>query len=93
MQLPGCHGPFQCVFPPGYTNREGEPLPLIIQKSDGGYGYAASDLAALWDRFGRLHADTALGVLRHAGAGYPDAQAAAREHGLGLTAWGLMAHG
>ena len=35
---------------------------------------------------GALHADTALGVLRHADAGYPDAQAAAREHGLGLPA-------
>jgi arginyl-tRNA synthetase len=53
----------KCVFPPGYTNREGEPLPLIIQKSDGGYGYATSDLAALRDRFGRLHADLALYVV------------------------------
>jgi urocanate hydratase len=35
---------------------------------------------------GALHADTALGVLRHADAGYADAQAAAREHGLGLPA-------
>ena len=43
-----------CAFPPGYTNREGEPLPLIVRKSDGGYGYAATDLAALRDRFGRL---------------------------------------
>lgn len=49
-----------CVFPEGFTNREGEPLPLIVQKSDGGYGYAATDLAALRDRFGRLGADTAL---------------------------------
>ncbi|HEY3811468.1 MAG TPA: arginine--tRNA ligase [Acidimicrobiales bacterium] len=59
----------KCVFPPGYTNREGEPLPLIIQKSDGGYGYATSDLAALRDRFGRLHADLALYVV-----GAPQAQ-------------------
>ena len=29
-----------CVFPPGFVNREGQPLPLIVQKSDGGYGYA-----------------------------------------------------
>ncbi len=58
-----------CVFPPGYTNREGEPLPLIIQKSDGGYGYAATDLAALYDRFGREHADLALYVV-----GAPQAQ-------------------
>jgi urocanate hydratase len=32
-----------------------------------------------------LHVDTALGVLRHADAGYADAAASAREHGLGLA--------
>lgn len=37
----------KCVFLEGFTNREGEPLPLIIQKSDGGYNYATTDLAAL----------------------------------------------
>jgi arginyl-tRNA synthetase len=37
----------QCVFLEGFTNREGEPLPLIVQKSDGGYNYATTDLAAL----------------------------------------------
>ena len=36
-----------CVFPPGFTNREGEPLPLIVRKRDGGYGYAATDLATV----------------------------------------------
>ena len=36
-----------CAFPPGFTNRDGEPLPLIVRKKDGGYGYAATDLAAL----------------------------------------------
>jgi arginyl-tRNA synthetase len=36
-----------CVFPPGFTGREGEPLPLIVRKKDGGYGYGATDLAAL----------------------------------------------
>jgi arginyl-tRNA synthetase len=36
-----------CVFVPGFTNRDGEPLPLIVRKQDGGYGYAATDLAAL----------------------------------------------
>ncbi|MFD1147521.1 arginine--tRNA ligase [Saccharothrix hoggarensis] len=41
-----------CVFPPGFTNREGEPLPLIVRKSDGGYGYASTDLATAryWTR-------------------------------------------
>ncbi|HYP97990.1 MAG TPA: arginine--tRNA ligase [Polyangiaceae bacterium] len=36
-----------CVFPPGFNGREGEPLPLIVRKKDGGYGYGATDLAAL----------------------------------------------
>ncbi|MET0136127.1 MAG: arginine--tRNA ligase [Kibdelosporangium sp.] len=34
-----------CVFPAGFTNRDGDPLPLIMRKSDGGYGYASTDLA------------------------------------------------
>ncbi|MBO9998450.1 MAG: arginine--tRNA ligase [Cyanobacteria bacterium SID2] len=37
----------QCVFLEGYKNKEGNPQPLIIQKSDGGYNYATTDLAAL----------------------------------------------
>ena len=37
----------KCVFLEGFTNREGEPLPLIVQKTDGGYNYATTDLAAL----------------------------------------------
>ena len=37
----------KCVFLKGFKNKEGEPLPLIIQKSDGGYNYATTDLAAL----------------------------------------------
>jgi arginyl-tRNA synthetase len=36
-----------CAFPPGFVNRDGEPLPLIVRKQDGGYGYGATDLAAL----------------------------------------------
>lgn len=40
----------QCVFPDGFTNREGEPLPLIVRKSDGGFNYAATDLAAVRQR-------------------------------------------
>ncbi|MEU4670873.1 arginine--tRNA ligase [Amycolatopsis sp. NPDC023774] len=34
-----------CVFPEGFHNREGDRLPLIVRKRDGGYGYAATDLA------------------------------------------------
>jgi arginyl-tRNA synthetase len=45
-----------CVFPEGFENRQGEPLPLIVRKSDGGYGYPATDLAAVRDRTGRLGA-------------------------------------
>ena len=58
-----------CVFPEGFTGRDSAPHPLIVQKSDGGFGYAATDLAALRDRFGRLHADLALYVV-----GAPQAQ-------------------
>tara|TARA_A100001035_G_scaffold21402_1_gene14496 strand:- start:800 stop:2527 length:1728 start_codon:yes stop_codon:yes gene_type:complete len=38
------------VYLDGWKNREGEPLPLIIQKADGGYNYATSDLACILDR-------------------------------------------
>lgn len=38
------------VFLPGYTNAEGDPLPLMIQKSDGGFLYATTDLAAVQHR-------------------------------------------
>lgn len=37
----------KCVFLEGFTNKAGERLPLIVQKSDGGYNYAATDLAAI----------------------------------------------
>ncbi len=37
----------QCVFLEGFTNKEGNPLPLIIKKSNGGYNYATTDLAAV----------------------------------------------
>jgi arginyl-tRNA synthetase len=36
-----------CVFPEGFKNREGAPLPLILRKKDGGYGYDATDVAAV----------------------------------------------
>jgi arginyl-tRNA synthetase len=52
-----------CVFPPGFVNRDGEPLPLIVQKRDEGYGYAATDLAALRDRVSTLGADELLYVV------------------------------
>ncbi len=52
-----------CVFPDGFTNRDGEPLPLIVQKRDEGFGYAATDLAAVRDRVRNLHADEILYVV------------------------------
>jgi arginyl-tRNA synthetase len=51
------------VFPPGFTNREGEPLPLIIQARTGGFNYATSDLASVRDRVERLGADLLLYVV------------------------------
>jgi arginyl-tRNA synthetase len=40
----------KCIYVDGFTNREGEPLPLIVQKTDGGYNYATTDMAALKHR-------------------------------------------
>ncbi len=37
----------QVVFLEGFTNKAGEPQPLIIQKSNGGFNYATTDLAAI----------------------------------------------
>jgi arginyl-tRNA synthetase len=36
-----------CVFLPGYVDKDKKPLPLIIQKADGAFLYATTDLAAL----------------------------------------------
>jgi arginyl-tRNA synthetase len=52
-----------CAFPPGFENRDGTPLPLIIRKSDGGYNYATTDLATIRYRVEKLHADRALYVV------------------------------
>lgn len=71
-----------CVFPPGFAGKTGDPLPLIVRKQDGGYGYDTTDLAAIRHRFGTLHATRALYVV-----GAPQQQhfamifAAARETG------------
>ena len=37
----------KCVFLEGFSNKDGNPLPLIVQKSDGGFNYATTDLAAI----------------------------------------------
>ncbi|MGB2572209.1 arginine--tRNA ligase [Micromonospora citrea] len=53
----------ECVFPPGFVGRDGEPLPLIVRKGDGGFGYPATDLAALRHRTGDLGATRLLYVV------------------------------
>ena len=59
----------EVVFVDGFTNRDNEPLPLIIRKRDGGYNYATSDLACVIDRVERIDATTLLYVV-----GAPQAQ-------------------
>ena len=59
----------QCAFPPGFKNKEGDPLPLIVQKNDGGFGYAATDLAAVRYRQEKLGGTRLLYVV-----GAPQAQ-------------------
>jgi arginyl-tRNA synthetase len=52
-----------CAFPPGFTGRDGEPLPVIIRKRDGGYNYSTSDLATIRYRIRDLHVDRAIYVV------------------------------
>ncbi len=40
----------KCIYLDGFTNREGNALPLILQKSDGGFNYATTDMTALQHR-------------------------------------------
>ena len=41
----------ECVFLEGVSGKDGKPLPVIVQKSDGGFNYATTDLAAIRYRF------------------------------------------
>ncbi|WP_111658032.1 arginine--tRNA ligase [Isoalcanivorax indicus] len=50
----------RCVFLDEFKTRDGQPLPVIVQKADGGYLYATSDLAALRYRSQTLQADRIL---------------------------------
>ncbi|MCZ7422773.1 arginine--tRNA ligase [Verrucosispora sp. WMMA2121] len=52
-----------CVFFDDLRGPDGEPTPLIVRKRDGGFGYAATDLAALRQRVVELHADRLLYVV------------------------------
>ncbi|WP_314225484.1 arginine--tRNA ligase [Streptomyces zaehneri] len=52
-----------CVFFEDVKGPDGNPVPLIVQKSDGGYGYAATDLSAIRDRVFHIKASTLLYVV------------------------------
>ncbi|MBW8804828.1 MAG: arginine--tRNA ligase [Catenulisporales bacterium] len=52
-----------CVFFDDIAGPDGEPVPLIVRKSDGGFGYAATDLAAIRYRVNTLKADQILYVV------------------------------
>ncbi|MDE3720726.1 arginine--tRNA ligase [Nocardiopsis sp. N85] len=52
-----------CAFLEGFTGREDKPVPLIVRKSDGGYGYATTDLATIRHRVDDLKADRVLYVV------------------------------
>lgn len=53
----------KCVYLEGFTNREGEALPLMLQKADGGYNYTTTDLAALKQRITKEKANKILYVV------------------------------
>ena len=50
----------QCVFLDAFSNAEGNPLPVIVQKAGGGYLYATTDLASMRYRSQQLKADRTL---------------------------------
>ncbi|MEV5989178.1 arginine--tRNA ligase [Streptomyces sp. NPDC052051] len=52
-----------CVFFDDIKGPDGNPVPLIVQKSDGGYGYAATDLSAIRDRVFHHKANSLLYVV------------------------------
>lgn len=53
----------KCIFLDGYFTEEGKPLPLIIQKKDGGYNYATTDLASIRYRVNHDKADEMIYVV------------------------------
>ncbi|HVL92872.1 MAG TPA: arginine--tRNA ligase [Acidimicrobiales bacterium] len=52
-----------CVYPPGFTGRDGAPFPVIVRKRDGGFNYEATDLAAIRHRARTLGATWLLYVI------------------------------
>jgi arginyl-tRNA synthetase len=57
------HDGAQCVFMDAFKGKDNEPLPVIVQKKDGGFLYASTDLAAIRYRQEKLHADRVLYVV------------------------------
>lgn len=53
----------KCVFLTEEDIGSKEETPFIIQKKDGGYLYATTDIAAVYDRVERLHADRLVYVI------------------------------
>ena len=51
------------VYPDGFKNRDGDPLPMITKSRTGAFMYATSDLACIVDRVERLGADLMLYVI------------------------------
>ena len=52
-----------CAFPPGFSGRDGNPLPVIIRKSDGGWNYSTTDLATVRYRVDKLTANRTIYVV------------------------------
>ncbi|MBX6355113.1 MAG: arginine--tRNA ligase [Micromonosporaceae bacterium] len=69
------------VYPEGFTNRAGDRLPIIVRKRDGGYGYGATDLAAIRYRTQQLRATRLLYVV-----GLPQHQHLAMVHAVAREA-------
>ena len=73
----------EVVFPPGFTNRDGEPLPLIVRSRAGAFTYATSDLACVVDRVERVGSTWLLYVV-----GAPQAQHLAMVFAVaGMAGW------
>ncbi len=53
----------KCIFLDNFVTKEGSPLPIIIQKTDGGYNYATTDLSALYQRINEEKADRIIYVV------------------------------
>ncbi|MDN3508080.1 MAG: arginine--tRNA ligase, partial [Simkaniaceae bacterium] len=53
----------KCIFLDGFEGKDGSPLPMIVQKSDGGYNYSTTDLATMRHRVDVEKADRIIYVV------------------------------